>query len=46
MEYWIIGVLDEYRTDEHGSSFSANRDMIVCLVKVIGQKPNRGSVLK
>jgi len=37
MEYWSIGVLDESGTEEHGSSFSADRKMTICLVNEIGQ---------
>jgi len=46
MEYWSIGVLDEYRAEEHGSSFSADRKMTICLVKEIGQWQIQGVASK
>ena len=42
MDYWSFGVLDEYRAEEHGVCFSADRDMIICSVKVIGEKQTQG----
>ena len=37
MEYWSFGVMGENRTGEYKPCFRAYRDMIIFLVKVIGQ---------
>jgi len=38
MECWSFGVMGENRTEEYKPCFRAYRDMIIFLVKVIGQK--------
>jgi len=46
MEYWSFGVMGEERTEEYTPCFRIYRDMIICSVKVIGQKQIQGGVSK
>jgi hypothetical protein len=46
MEYWSFGVMGENRIEMYKLCFRAYRDMIICSVKVIGQKQIQGSVCK
>ena len=45
MEYWSFGVVGENRSEEYKPYFRAYRDMIICTVKVIGQKQIQGDGL-
>ena len=40
------GVLDEYRAEKHGSSLTADRNMIICSVQEIGSLQNHGGAGK
>jgi hypothetical protein len=44
MEYWSFGVMGENRAATYKPRFRAYRDMIICSVKVIGQKQIQGGV--
>jgi hypothetical protein len=46
MEYWSIGVLDEYGPEVHGSCFSADRNMLICPIQGIWEKQNQGGANK
>ncbi len=44
MEYRSFGAMGENRTYDYQPCFRAYRDMIICPVKVIGQKQIQGGV--